>query len=276
LETAKRLAAEADDFDSSNGGRLAAMIAQTDGRLDEAIAVLESDPDPDSRALKAAIQIQAGRVDHAIHTLEQLPDHPDAHRLRSLIHLGKGEPVQAKAEAEKALALAPSWYWMRRTAATMRYLAGLSPAAVPRQCPDWPEPVNSTLIRQDEESVSARRAAAAEFERLASGDFEHSGDELSCLNCWRIACLADNADTREEATSLARSILEANPGDYRAMFWVLGRDLEVTIDASVAVLAQRFSEKKASVVSQKKSCTSVTAQVRCAACRENATTSRSC
>lgn len=168
VEAAKRLAAEAHDLDGSHGGRLSAMIAQAEGRLDEAIAVLESDLDADSQALKAAVQIQAGLIDHAIHTLEQLPEHPDAHRLRSLIHLGKGEPIQAKAEAEKALALAPSWYWMRRTAATMRYLAGLSPAAVPHRFPDWPEPVNSTLIRQDEESVVARKAAAAEFERLAS------------------------------------------------------------------------------------------------------------
>lgn len=37
LEAAKRLAAEAHGFDGSNGGRLAAMIAQAEGRLDEAM-----------------------------------------------------------------------------------------------------------------------------------------------------------------------------------------------------------------------------------------------
>jgi len=247
LEKAKRLAAEAHDLDGSSGGRLTAMIAQTEGRLDEALDLLQNDPDPDSQALKAAVQIQAGRIDEALDTLGRLTEHPDAHRLRSLIHLVRGEPMQAKAEAEKALALAPSWYWMRRTAATMRYLAGVSPIAVPTRFPDWPEPVNPSLIRLDDESVAARRAAAMEFERLASPDFEHSADELSCINSWRIACLADNPDTRHDAANLARSILEANPSDYRAMLWVLGRDLDVSTDASIAALEQRLSENKAGV-----------------------------
>jgi tetratricopeptide (TPR) repeat protein len=170
LATAKRLAAEAHDLDGSSGGRLAAMIAQAEGRLEDAVDLLLNDPDPDSQALKAAVQIQAGRIDEALDTLTGLPEHPDAHRLRSLIYLVRGEPMQAKAEAEKALALAPSWYWMRRTAATMRYLAGVSPIAVPNRFPDWPEPVNPSLIRLDYESVAARRSAAVEFEQLASQD----------------------------------------------------------------------------------------------------------
>lgn len=142
VTTAKGLAAEADRFDSSGGGRLIAMIAQAEGRLADAIAVLSDDSDPDSQALKGAVEIEGGQIDAALKTLSPLVDHPDAHRLRSLVLLSRGEHLQAKAEAAKALALAPSWYWMRRTAATVRYLASLAPIAVPNALPEWPEPIN--------------------------------------------------------------------------------------------------------------------------------------
>ena len=247
LVNAKRLAAEADGLDSSQGGRLSAMIAQAEGNLDQAISVLRNDPDPDSQALRAAVLIQANRIDEALETLTALPDHPDSHRLLSLIHLAKREPIRAKAEAEKALALAPSWYWVRRTAATMRYLAGISPVVVPNRFPDWPEPINHSLIRQDDESVAARRAAALEFERLGSRDFDHSVDELSCINSWRIACLVDNPDTRQDAINLARHVLHENPADHRALSWVLGRDLNVSVNASISALEQRLSDGKAGV-----------------------------
>lgn len=247
LESAKRLAAEAGALATVGGERLTAMIAQAEGRLDDAIAVLDDDPDPDSQALKAAVLIQSGRLDEAVLTLERLPDNADAHRLRALIHLIQGEVLQAKAEAEKALALAPSWYWMRRTAATLRYLAGLSPVALPKRFPDWPEPVGPVLMRQDDESIAARRSAALEFERLAGVDFEHSADELSCLNAWRIACLVDVPDTYEQAVDLARRVLQTQPADYRALSWVLGRDLDVPVEESVTEIERLVADGKASV-----------------------------
>jgi hypothetical protein len=53
----------------------------------------------------------------------------------------------------------------------------------------------------------------------------------------------------------------------------------VTIPESIrspVEVAEWYEQTYASVVSQKKSCTLVTAPVRCATCRENAITSRSC
>jgi len=249
IATAKRLASEADQLDGSGSGRarLVAMIAQAEGRLDDAIAALEHDTDPDSQALKAAVQIQAGQIDLALETLSSLVDHPDAHRLRSLVFLSRREGAKAKAEAEKALSLAPTSYWIRRTAATVRYLAGLSPIVLPRGFPDWPEPINLTFVRQDDESVAARRSAALEFERLSGPEFEHSADDLACLQSWRVACLADNPDSRHDATELARAVLDTNPSNYRVMTWVLGRALDVSVDSTVGVLEERVAHHQASV-----------------------------
>jgi tetratricopeptide (TPR) repeat protein len=238
LPKAKALAAQAQQLDPMSGGRLAAMIAQAENRLDDAITALANDPDPDSQALKAAVQIQKGLIDAALTTIASLPGHPDAHRLHALVLLGRGEVQQAKAEAERALALAPTWYWMRRTAAAVRYLASLSPIAVPKGIPDWPEPVNSNLVREDDESVVARRSAATEFERLVQ-DSEHSTEDLACLQAWRIACLVDGAGSRADATEIARQALSSDPSNYRVLTWVLGRQLDVPIDATVEILEHK-------------------------------------
>jgi NhaA family Na+:H+ antiporter len=50
----------------------------------------------------------------------------------------------------------------------------------------------------------------------------------------------------------------------------------IFVGLAIATARQELLPGCPSVVSQKKSCTSAVAQVRCAACRENVTTSRSC
>ena len=254
VATAMSLATEADqldgsDLDGSDPGRarLVALIAQAEGRLDDALRALEEESDPDNQALRAAVQIQHGDVTAALDTLSSLTNHPDAHRLRSVVFLSQREPLKAKAEAEKALSLAPSWYWIRRTAATVRYLAGISPVALPNGFPEWLDPVSPMFVRQDNESVAARRSAALEFEQLSGPEFEHSADDLACLQAWRVGCLADNADSRGNAAELARAILDADPSNYRVMIWVLGRDLDVTVDSSVAALEEKVSHETANV-----------------------------
>ena len=222
--------------DPSGRARLIAMIAQAEQRLDDAVAALSDDGDPDSQALNGAIHLQAGREGAALEILSTLHNHPDAHRLRAVISLSRGDVHNAKIEAERALALAPTWYWMRRTAATIRYLAGLSPTIIPRGLPEWPQPIVSGLLRQDNESVAARSTAAEEFRLLSDPTFHHSTDDLACIEAWHVACLVDNPDSRGRATAVAEASLQATPDNYRVMLWVLARDLPVTIDPSVSVL----------------------------------------
>ena len=254
VATAKSLATEADQLDGSDSSgsdpgraRLVAMLAQADGRLDDALRVLEEETDFDSQALRAALQIQHGDVAAALDTLSSLEDHPEAYWLRSVVFLSQREPLKAKAEAEKALSLAPSGYWIRRTAAAIRYLAGISPVALPNGVPDWLQPINPMFVRQDDESIAARRSAAIEFEQLSGPEFEHSPDDIACIQACRVGCLADNADSREDAAELARDILDADPSNYRVMAWVLGRDLGVNIDPSIAALEKKVHHETADV-----------------------------
>jgi hypothetical protein len=128
---------------------------------------------------------------------------------------------------------------MRRTAAALRYLASLSPVAVPKGIPDWPEPVNSNRVREDDKSVASRKSASTEFETLAR-ESEHSNEDLACLQAWRVACLVDDAESRSEAAEIARGALSSDPSNYRVLTWILGRQLDVSIDATVAILDQRL------------------------------------
>ena len=254
VATAKSLATEADQLDGSDSSgsdpgraRLVAMLAQADGRFDDALGTLEEETDFDSQALRAALQIQHGDVAAALDTLSSLEDHPEAYWLRSVVFLSQREPLKAKAEAEKALSLAPSRYWIRRTAAAIRYLAGISPVALPNGVPDWLQPINPMFVRQDDESIAARRSAALEFEQLSGPEFKHSADDLACIQAWRVGCLADNANSRGDAAELARDILVADPSNYRVMIWVLARGLDVTVDSSVAALEEKVHHETADV-----------------------------
>ena len=222
--------------DHSGRARLIAMIALAEGRPEDAIAELR-DPDPDNQVLRAAAYLQAARMDEALQILSALPQHPDAYQLRASLFLARGEPHNAKMDAERALSIEPTWYWTRRTAAMMRYLAGLSPAATPKALPAWPQPLPFGLVRRDSESTSARRAAAADFHSLLNARFHHSPDDLACLLTWHIACLADHPESRRQAEQVATAVLKADPANYRVVIWVLARDLSVPIDASLRALA---------------------------------------
>ena len=103
------------------------------------------------------------------------------------------------------------------------------------------------FVRQDAKSIAARRSAAIEFEQLSGPEFEHSADDIACIQACRVGCLADIADSRGDAAELARDILVADPSNYRVMIWVLGRSLDVTVDFSVAALEEKVRHETANV-----------------------------
>ena len=245
VAAAKKLVTSNPTSDVSGNARLVAMIAQTEDRLDDAIVTLEGHNDPDSRTLRAAIHLQKGQDTAAATILSQLENHPEAHRLRAIMFVGRGEVSKARLEAERALNLAPSWYWMKRTAATIRYLAGLSPVVIPKGLPEWPQPITYGLVRQDKESVAERRSAAEEFQVLSAPTFEHEADDSACLDAWRVACLVDDPSSRQRAMQVAAASLETCPENYRVMLWVLARGLEVSIDRSTRVLEAKVDRAQA-------------------------------
>ena len=236
---AKKLVVPTPMSDVSGHARLLAMIAQAEDRLGDAIAALATQDDTDSQTLRAAIHLQKGEGAAAAKILSQLDSHPEARRLRAIVFVACGDVTKAKLEAERALDLEPSWYWMKRTAATIRYLAGLSPVIIPKGLPEWPAPILESLVRQDEEAVMERRSAAAEFEALCAQPFDHDTNDIACFDTWRVACLVDDPSSRREAATIAAASLEARPENYRVVLWVLARGLEVSIERSVQMLQER-------------------------------------
>lgn len=239
LSDAKKLADGTGAFDPSGGARLRAMVAQAEGRLTAAAKELEGDDDPDCRALRAALHIQSGNLDEATRLLSTLEGHADGHRLRAVVAFGRGEFLSARLDAEKSLALAPTWYWVRLTTAAIRYFAGVSPVVVPRGLPEWPAPVPVEFLRQNSDSVAARDKAAGEFHDLSHADLYHTAEELRCLQAWHVACLADQPNGRADATRIATGVLAKDPGNYRVVVWVVARELSVTLEESVRYLEAR-------------------------------------
>ena len=129
--------------------------------------------------------------------------------------LSQREPLQAKAEAEKALSLAPSMYWIRRTAAAIRYLAGISPVALPNGVQGGlSQSIRCSCVKMTKASLpGVPPPSNSKNSRVL--EFEHSANDIACIQAWRVGCLADNPDSREDAAELARTILDADPSNYR-------------------------------------------------------------
>jgi len=244
---ARLLSEEATKLDGDTNRRLQALFAQASNDLEGALRWLEGDPDNDSKVLKGALELQAHRLPAAVATLSELEGNPDALRLLAVIEMVRGSAATALLHIERAIVLAPTWYWVGMTAAVVRYLSGIAPAALPSGLPEWPEPVDPALVRVDADSIRLRRSACAEFRRLALLSTERSNREKACLDAWILACLADDPEHRSEAVEFARVVLVRDPGAYRVMAWVLGRDLKVDLSECVNYLKARIDERLAGI-----------------------------
>lgn len=248
LDRAKRLAYEARVLSPSDDEtRVRALIARAETGAGVAAQVLEGRRDADSVNLRASLLLEQGDFEGFRRALEALPEElePNAEsaQLRALKHLLEKEVDWARLEAEKAYELAPGWESVRFTASVADYMGALSPAALPDYLVDWPEPVDWSLVKRDDESLARLRGATEVFRGLA----ESTEDEYDRqrYETWLLACLANDPERQEEAVAYCRRLLEGDPLHHRVVLWTVARSFDADLAASESRLKDMIRDGSA-------------------------------
>jgi tetratricopeptide (TPR) repeat protein len=246
IPLAKKLADEASQLDPEGNLRIQALLARAEGRLDMALEIVPKSTEIENVTLRATLLMERGQVLEAMNALQAAEGDAEGYRLRAVGYVLQKDLLRARLEIEKAAELKPLWLAIQQTRMFVYYLSAISPAAIKAGIPEWPEPVDWKFVKTDDESrgflrLSADTAAQIEMES------ELNEDERRVYETWHVACLANDPERREEATSYSQTVLSRDPENYRITVWVLARRLDVNVDSSIELLQQMRTNGTASL-----------------------------
>ncbi|NER48521.1 MAG: hypothetical protein F6J92_17825, partial [Symploca sp. SIO1A3] len=188
--------------------------------------------------------LELGRTEEVFPKLQAFPQglEPDAetNRVHALALLDKGDITSAQAKIQQARYEKPNWEKMRVSEATINYFSVLSPAIL-KQLIDFPQPVDWSLIKRDDQSLERLRKAAEEFKQLAS-QTERGEKQRKCCQIWHLACLANDPDRQLEAQELCAAILAEEPTNLQAIIWGTVRNYEIDLSTSQQTLERLVQE----------------------------------
>jgi hypothetical protein len=198
------------------------------GDTGAALALLEVPRSPQALNLKAAVLIEADDAQAALGLLglraevidamaaahatppigyEDVPETTaETWRLRALALLALKRLTDAVEAIEEARALASEWLAVRSAAAVLDFWRACTPAALAlTEQPLWPMPFARALVRAD---ASARLEELAETYAAVAEAMPADSDEQGHWLSWRLIALLSAANRRDEATDLAKHLLE--------------------------------------------------------------------
>jgi tetratricopeptide (TPR) repeat protein len=161
IEQAKGFSSQAAELNPNANKRLEALLLRWEGKRTDGIELLEASNDPETIALHGAFLLEDGQPDEALRILEGASGLPEYYRLRALIFVLKRDLLQARLEIQKAIELTGSWSAVIYTNAVVHYFSGISPVALPDGIPQWPDPIDWSLVRTDDESRGFFKTASA-------------------------------------------------------------------------------------------------------------------
>lgn len=211
--------------------------------IEAALARLPERSVSEVEIFKAAYLIQLGRPKEALNLIRQLPaddqNVPRTRRLLILVYAALRERANMLIEAHAA--------WPHRNddaqvAFVVAYAYILAVLSVPNWPPypwSWPQPipVDSTVPPQARRD-SLQRAVEIFERQLAVGEFE--GDQRATLEAWHFVALALDEENHEVASGLARSMLQADPPNYRVIPWIWALNLQIDVTPALNHLRKRM------------------------------------
>ena len=173
-----------------------------------------------------------------------LKPNAETFRIRALASLVAKDLGRARLEIKKSLELEPKWENIRFTRAVIDYYSSLSAAAFPARVASWPEPVDWSLVKRDDDSLVRLREAAGIFHELSK---ETRGEERNdrSVDTWYLACLANDPDRQGDAMQFCKEILKADQTDYRAIAWATARNFDIDLGPAKKTLGRLVKDKKA-------------------------------
>jgi tetratricopeptide (TPR) repeat protein len=206
---------------------------------------LESLPDRDdleTLCARGSILIHLGNNDEALRTLlaakERYPNDADTLRLLAVAHLAQGEVDNALNVLSELVAVAPDWEIARHTKAVIFYVSALSSPRLQNPWGAFPEPVEWSFVRRDDESVRRLVEAGSIFETLLADPDRPRGDRHA-LEIWRLACMANDANRQSEAAAYCAKLVDQHPCNIYVLPWGLARGYPTNMNrvADISTLA---------------------------------------
>jgi hypothetical protein len=234
---------------SDDQSRLRALIQLKETGPTDAAKLLEGKDDIDSMNLRAGLALELGHIDESRSILDQAMavNEPNAEtfRLRALSYVLTRDMAQARLEIQKALEIRPQWKSVREAAGMISYLSSLSPAAIPKGIIVWPEPIDWSLVKRDDESLSRLRGASEIFNQLVK---EVEDDkERKRFESWRLACLANDPDRQENAARYCKEILGRDRTHPCSIIWSIARKFDIKLTSSEKAIVKLINNKDSEI-----------------------------
>lgn len=228
IGVARRFAAQAKALAlDSQDQRIEALIANSEGDVEMAIAILDTASDKDSLNLRASLQLQASLLNDCDRTLQELNRFglvdEETKRVQALLYLAKGDLPSAQIAAQAAFDAQPSWESMKLVHAIVDYYSSLSPAALELSASlSIPNPVDLAFVKTDSEALERLRDAHSSFFEAVRNE-DQDRIRKRALQTWCLACLANDVERQEEAGAYLAEILNDEPAHPFAVMWSLAR-----------------------------------------------------
>ena len=245
IEKAKKLAEQARAIlPEGDDTFLQALISYHTQGAEAALRMISSPSSIDIFNLELGLLLELGRTEEVITKLQTLPQglEPDAetNRIHALALLDKGDIASALVKIQQARYEKPTWENIRASEATIHYFSILSPA-IPKQLIDFPQPVDWSLIKRDDESLQRLRKAEKEYKQLVS-QTERGEKQRKYWQIWHLACLANDPDRQSEAHDLCSALITEDPTNPQAIIWRTGRNYDIDLSTSQKALEALVQE----------------------------------
>lgn len=210
------------------------LIALRDSGAKKTLEMLKDAKDLDHLNLKAGLFLEIGSIDECQSTLEYVKTRlqPDAEtfRVMALSHLLSKDLSEARLAIQKAFEISPRWKSVRMAVGMIGYLSVLSPAILPSGLISWPQPIDWSFVKCDDESLSRLNESGEIFLQLTKET--DNNEERQQLETWRLACLANNPFCQEEAVHYCQEIHKKNRTHFQAIIWSIARNLGLKLGTS--------------------------------------------
>ena len=248
IVAAKAIAKEAEDTDrTTNLETLNTLIVYHERGARAALEGLAAPTSLDSWNLRLGLLAENDAWNNVLDESSRPPpgveSNAETHRLRALAYLARAELAQAHTEIEHALSQNPLWFYVRAAAARIDYYESLSAPLFARASKKWPEPTDPTLVRRDAAARAAVRRAEATLSSLLSVA-GLDGATRRDLEGWRLACLANDPERRNDAQAYCQTLLESDPTHPAGLAWGAARNYISDFGGSIDALYAELLPKK--------------------------------
>jgi hypothetical protein len=231
-EQARILSPEQDDV------LLQALIRYHSEGAEAALGLIDNPSTIGLFNLKLGLLLELGRIKEVITALQVNPNglefDTETLRIHALALLEIGDIRDAQAKIQQAVYEKPNWEKVRQAEAIISYFCVFSDA-VPKLLTPYPQPVEWSLIKHDDESLQHLHKAAGQFQSF-SCNTEKGEAQASYWKVWHLACLANDRDSQSEAQELCSELLDEDPTNQQVIIWISSRNYDINLSPSQQAL----------------------------------------